>query len=93
MTVTDPHVADGEPGSQTLVVPSGAIQRDGDEYVAFIPVGERRYERRAVRLGRRTDAHVEVIDGLSAGESVVVEGTFFLKSEAAKHRMGGGHSH
>jgi multidrug efflux pump subunit AcrA (membrane-fusion protein) len=61
--------------------------------VAFVPSGEHRYERRELRLGRRTDAYVEVLEGLSPGESVVVEGTFFLKSEAAKHRMGGGHHH
>jgi len=91
--VTDPHAAGGEHAAQALVIPSGAIQRDGDEDVVFVPVGERRYERRVVRLGRRTDAYVEVIGGLSADESVVVDGTFFLKSEAAKHHMGGGHNH
>lgn len=93
VTVTDPHGTGGEEASKTLVVPSGAIQRDGEEQVTFVPAGENRYERRVVRLGRRTDAYVEVLEGVSAGESVVVEGTFFLKSEAAKHRMGGGHSH
>lgn len=93
VTVTDPHGAGGEETPQTLVVPSGAIQRDGEEHIAFVPDGENRYERRELRLGRRTDDYVEVIEGLSAGESVVVEGTFLLKSEAAKERMGGGHSH
>jgi multidrug efflux pump subunit AcrA (membrane-fusion protein) len=61
--------------------------------VAFVAAGENRYQRRELELGRRTDAYVEVIDGLAAGESVVVEGTFLLKSEAAKEKMGGGHSH
>lgn len=93
VTVTDPHGTGGEDAPRTLVVPSGAIQRDGDEQVAFVPSGENHYERRELELGRRTDAYVEVLEGVSAGESVVVEGTFFLKSEAAKHRMGGGHSH
>lgn len=93
VTVTDPHGPGGGKAPQTLVVPSGAVQRDGDEQVAFVPSGENRYERRELRLGRRVGASVEVLEGLSAGESVVVEGTFLLKSEAAKHRMGGGHSH
>lgn len=93
VTVTDPHGIAGEEAPETLVVPSGAVQRDGDDQVAFVPSGENRFERRELRLGRRTDAYIEVLEGVSAGESVVVEGTFFLKSEAAKHRMGGGHSH
>ncbi len=93
VTVTDPHGTDGEEAPKTLVVPSGAVQRDGNEHVAFVPSGKNRYERRVLRLGRRTDAYIEVLEGVSAGESVVVEGTFFLKSEDKKHRMGGGHSH
>jgi cobalt-zinc-cadmium efflux system membrane fusion protein len=91
--VTDPHGAGGEQAHQALVIPSGAVQRDGQENVAFVVAGENRYQRRELELGRRTDAYVEVIDGLAAGESVVVEGTFLLKSEAAKEKMGGGHSH
>jgi cobalt-zinc-cadmium efflux system membrane fusion protein len=91
--VTDPHGAGGAQAPQVLVVPSGAVQRDGQEHVAFVVAGENRYQRRELELGRRTDAYVEVIDGLAAGESVVVEGTFLLKSEAAKEQMGGGHSH
>jgi cobalt-zinc-cadmium efflux system membrane fusion protein len=91
--VTDPHGAGGAQAPQVLVVPSGAVQRDGQEHVAFVVAGENRYQRRELELGRRTDAYVEVIDGLVAGESVVVEGTFLLKSEAAKEQMGGGHSH
>lgn len=93
VTVTDPHAASGQTAPRTMVVPSSALQRDGEEEVAFVRTGENRYERRAITAGRRTDAYTEVVDGLSAGESVVVEGTFLLKSEAAKHEMGGGHSH
>jgi cobalt-zinc-cadmium efflux system membrane fusion protein len=93
ITVVDPHGTGGEEAPRALVVPSGALQRDGDGHVAFVPVGDNRYERRVLTLGRRTGAYAEVLDGLSAGESVVVEGTFILKSEAAKHRMGGGHGH
>ena len=93
VTVTDPHGPDGKAATKTLVVPASAIQRDGQQHIAFVPGGERKYERRVVTLGRQTDAFVEVKSGLHAGESVVVEGTFILKSEAAKESMGGGHSH
>jgi cobalt-zinc-cadmium efflux system membrane fusion protein len=58
-----------------------------------VQLGPRTYERRELRLGRRTPDAVEVHDGLQAGEPVVVEGAFLLKSEAARDSMGGGHSH
>ncbi len=93
VTVTDPHGARGGRMKPTLVVPSEALQRDGERYVAFVPLGENRYERRIVTPGRQAGAYTEVLSGLSAGEPVVVEGTFYLKSEVARHQMGGGHSH
>ena len=76
-----------------LVVPVGAVQRSGEGYVAFVQVGERRYERRTVRVGRKASDYLEIVEGLKAGEPVVVQGAFILKSEAAKASMGGGHSH
>ena len=36
---------------------------------------------------------VEITQGLRAGERVVVEGTFTLKSTARQGELGGGHSH
>jgi cobalt-zinc-cadmium efflux system membrane fusion protein len=81
------------PAGGTLVVPVGAIQRSGEGFVAFVKVAENTYLRRALRLGRRTSDSVEIVDGLSAGEAVVSQGAFILKSEAAKASMGGGHEH
>lgn len=91
VVLTDPH--SGDAGPMALTVPPSAIQRDGDHLIAFVKEGERRYERRTVRLGARTEELVEVVEGLAQGDEVVVEGVFLLKSEAAKEQMGGGHSH
>ena len=91
VTVTDPHGVDGKNAPKVVVAPAGAIQRDGSRYVVFVPVGKNRYERREVTLGRRTDAYVEVLDGLFPGDLVVVKGTFYLKSEAAKDTISGEH--
>jgi cobalt-zinc-cadmium efflux system membrane fusion protein len=93
VTVTDPHGPAGTPPVDTIVVPVAAVQRDGSDSVAFVRLAESRYERRLLVLGRRTDSLVEVLEGVSPGEDVVVEGAFLLKSEAAKEHMGGGHSH
>ena len=93
VTVTDPHGREGQEAPRVLAVPASAVQRDGDAFIAFVQIGENRYERRVLRIGRRTNTYVEVLDGLSAAEPVAVTNVFILKSEAAKKSMGGGHSH
>jgi cobalt-zinc-cadmium efflux system membrane fusion protein len=76
-----------------LAVPSSAIQRDGERFLVFVPKRENEYEVRSVTVGKRGAEYVEILGGLEDGEPIVVQGTFILKSEAAKHEMGGGHSH
>ena len=88
--ISDPHAADGRSGSvSVLAVPESALQREGDAFVAFVALGDGRFESRAVRTGRKGDGFVEILDGLSSGESVAVSGTFVLKSEASKESLGG----
>ncbi|MCK6575126.1 efflux RND transporter periplasmic adaptor subunit [Myxococcota bacterium] len=88
--LTDPHAA---ANGRSLVIPAAAVQRTPEGPVAFVQEGERKYERRRLRLGRKTPDYVEVLDGLQPAEPVVVQGAFLLKSEAAKGSMGGGHEH
>lgn len=76
-----------------LAIPNSAVQRDGARNLAYVAKGERKFEARELQLGKRGVDHIEVLSGLSEGESVVVKGTFILKSEAAKHELGGGHEH
>ncbi|MFO0745731.1 MAG: efflux RND transporter periplasmic adaptor subunit [Myxococcota bacterium] len=76
---------------EALYVPGGAIQRDGDKSMVFVVRGEREYERRVVTLGRTAGAGGELVallSGVSPGESVVVDGSFILKSELQKGELG-----
>ncbi len=75
-----------------LAVPSAALQRVGDRWLAFVPHGTAEFEMRAVGRGRDLANEVEVVSGLRAGETVVVDGAFLLKAEAEK-RAGGGDEH
>jgi cobalt-zinc-cadmium efflux system membrane fusion protein len=75
-----------------LVVPAAALQRVGDRWLAFVPRTEREFEMRPVGRGRDLGNDVEVVSGLAAGETVVVDGAFLLKAEAEK-RAGGGDEH
>lgn len=60
-----------------VAVPASAIVSSGRESVVWVVRGtgdEARAERRVVRLGAQGDAMVEIADGLSVGERVVVKG-------------------
>ncbi len=92
VTLSDPH-SGSERAEPSLVVPAGAVQRDGEESIVFVPLGGHRFERRHVELGRATSEFTEILSGLAAGDEVVVEGGFLLKSEASKEQMGAGHEH
>jgi cobalt-zinc-cadmium efflux system membrane fusion protein len=71
-----------------LAVPAAALQRVGQEWLAFVPRTAQEFEMRPVGRGRDLGNEVEVVSGLKAGETVVVEGAFLLKAEAEKRRGG-----
>ncbi len=91
--LTDPHAREGESSEAPTVVPESAVQRDGQGRVVFIALGDHRFERREVEVGRQAKGWVEIVRGVEPGEQVIVEGAFVLKSEVAKGTMGEGHSH
>jgi cobalt-zinc-cadmium efflux system membrane fusion protein len=82
----------GGQGRTILTVPAAALQRVGDRWLAFVPKGQYEYEMRAVGRGRDLGNDLEVVSGLKAGETVVVDGAFLLKAEAEK-RSGGADEH
>ncbi|MGY6587526.1 MAG: efflux RND transporter periplasmic adaptor subunit [Wenzhouxiangella sp.] len=63
-----------------LTVPEEAILSRGRDHHVFVVSGDDTLtaERRAVRLGMRLPGHVEILDGLAAGERVVIHGGFRL---------------
>lgn len=74
---------------QGVFAPAAAVQRDGDRSIVFVPKGERQYQRRAVKLGRSTGDWVQVLEGLTEGQTVVTSGSFILKGELKKGELGG----
>jgi membrane fusion protein, heavy metal efflux system len=74
-----------------LAVPRAAVQRHDGEAVVFVLTAPGRFERRPVELGRSDDRWVEVLAGLGAGDEVVTEGSFLLRSQAAADQLGGHH--
>ncbi len=59
--------------SQCLLLPNGAFVDDSGGAWAYVVAGDDRSAvRRPIRLGRRSNSQIEVLDGISAGERVIV---------------------
>ncbi len=67
----------------TLAIPETAIVDDAGKKVVYVQVEGERFERRPVTLGIRSGGHVEVRDGLSRGDRVVVRGAYDIKLASA----------
>jgi cobalt-zinc-cadmium efflux system membrane fusion protein len=81
-------------GASVLSVPAAAVQRLREKWCVFVPEGPGEFEVRPVGRGRDLAGEVEILSGLRAGETVVVEGAFLLKAEAEKAAgEGEGHEH
>ncbi len=65
-----------------VAVPDSAVIDSGTRQVVLIAKGEGRFEPRPVKLGRRGDGYVEILDGVQDGEEVVTAATFLIDSES-----------
>jgi cobalt-zinc-cadmium efflux system membrane fusion protein len=79
----------GESGAAILTVPVASVQRVRNEWCVFLPKDANHFEIRRIGRGRDLGGEVEVLSGLRAGESIVVDGAFLLKAQAEKGE--GGH--
>jgi cobalt-zinc-cadmium efflux system membrane fusion protein len=72
------------------VIPRAAVQSVGSRSVVYVATDdEGRFIERPVRLGEAVGDTIEVIEGVRAGERIVVDGSFYLRAEAARARQGG----
>jgi membrane fusion protein, copper/silver efflux system len=76
-----------------LAVSRSAVLHPGDHPRVFLDQGSGAFEHRVVKLGRRGKDFVEVLDGLSEGDKVVVNGNLLLDSQAQINRTGSAHQH
>jgi Cu(I)/Ag(I) efflux system membrane fusion protein len=72
----------GEGEAERLVVPVSALIDSGNRQVVIVDRGEGRFEPRAVKVGARGDGNVEIIEGIKAGENVVVAANFLIDAES-----------
>jgi len=65
-----------------IAAPASAVIDSGTRQVVLVSKGEGRFEPRPVKLGRRGDGYVEVIEGISEGEEVVTAANFLIDAES-----------
>ena len=65
-----------------ISIPQSAVLNDGDKTVVFVADGNG-YTKRTVSVGIQSDDRVEIVDGLQAGDKVVVKGNYLLLQQSA----------
>ena len=77
---------------KNIVVPKTAVETINNQTVIFV-VDEHGIEKANVSAGKTNHINVEIISGLTLGQSYVKKGAFVIKAEFEKESFGGGHNH
>lgn len=79
------------PGGGTgLSLPRTAVLADAGRSFVFVHKEGDFFIRRPVKLGRAAGDRVEIVSGVKAGQKVVADGAFLLKSDVLRSKMGAG---
>jgi cobalt-zinc-cadmium efflux system membrane fusion protein len=81
-------VGPAEGSKKRVVVPLSAVTRVVEKDVVFVRQPDGDFELHHVTAGRSAEGRVEILSGLRAGEDVVAQGVFTLKSAVLKSTFG-----
>ncbi len=76
------HLSADMARGEILSVPDSAILDTGKRQTVLVERGEGRYEPREVKVGRRADGYVEILEGVAKDEKVVVSANFLIDAES-----------
>jgi len=76
-----------------VTVPVSAVIDSGTRQIVLVQHAEGRFEPREVKLGSRSENHVEVMEGVKEGEPVVVAANFLIDAESNLKAAVGGFGH
>ena len=65
-----------------IAVPDGAVIDTGTRQVVIVDKGDGRFEPRPVKVGVRGDGYIEIREGISEGERIVVSANFLIDAES-----------
>ncbi len=75
---------------EIVAVPRHSVLNDGETNFVFVPAGKGTFMAKKVHIGSPHGDYIPIGRGLKSGEELVTKGTFMLKSEVLKERMGAG---
>ena len=78
------------PSDPTLSVPRSAVLSTGERHLLFLRDSSHRFVPRLVTLGAASDDRVEILAGVSEGDTVVASGTFLVDAESNLGTLMGG---
>jgi Cu(I)/Ag(I) efflux system membrane fusion protein len=70
------------PSTTGLTVPAEAVVDTGEAHYLFVAQAAGHFEPRLVKTGGRVNGRVEILSGVSEGETVVTTGNFLVDSES-----------
>ena len=73
---------------QAVTVPTSALQEVEGKSVVFVRRSQTQFEKREVEKGAIVNGQAEIVRGLKAGEPVITQGSFHLKSILAGGELG-----
>jgi membrane fusion protein, copper/silver efflux system len=76
------NVVLGVDARRRLVVPKEAVLDSGLRQLVFLDLGQGVYQPYPVKLGRRSQEYVEVLEGINEGDRVVTSANFLLDAES-----------
>ena len=65
-----------------LTVPRTAVLNAGNGSVVYVDLGGNSYEQRRIKPGRIGDDYMEVLEGVSEGDAVVMQGNLLIDAQA-----------
>jgi Cu(I)/Ag(I) efflux system membrane fusion protein len=74
----------------TLAIPRSAVLQTGERTLVFVKSGDGKLQPREVKVGRANGERIEVMSGLSPGDTVVASATFLVDAESNLSSLTGG---
>jgi Cu(I)/Ag(I) efflux system membrane fusion protein len=71
------------PRQDVMLIPSEAVIKTGTRNVVMLALGEGRFSPVEIRTGAENSTQIEVLQGLSVGQKIVISGQFLIDSEAS----------
>jgi RND family efflux transporter MFP subunit len=82
----------GETVKDQIVVPKSALIEEQENFFVYVEEGHDQFEKRHVILGNQDGKHVVIDKGLHKGETIVIEGVYFVKLASMSNELPA-HSH